>query len=318
MADSIVTVHVISRGLTAASDRDRLLRSGQGAREVAEAVRERLTAVASGALSGKLVVRVDGSAAAAASGTAAVTAASCTAGDRLIITVPGYPSYALTCVATDDEVTAGAGEYSIETATDDAVGASIETAINGLAGLNQHVVADNTTGSVAITAIHAGTIGNGITLAKDVTTAGAFTLTQPTGGADSGQRPTATITFNTDTNALAADDTIAIGAVTFTWKNGDASGESQIDYANVDATDAASLVTAVNGHSKLEGLVFAESSGGVVTLTWLGEPRLSQLVTIVKAETNSGAMTLSDAAFAPLTTESYGGTVPREFSLGAP
>lgn len=318
MADSITTVHLIRRGRTAASARAHYLRSGQGAREVIARLVEELTAVGSGALDGKLVVRVDGSAAAAAAGTVVVDQSNCTAGDKLLVGVPGVPPVVLTCVATDDEVTAGAGEWSIETATDTAAGASLATAINGHPLLSRYVSAVNTTGSVAITAVHAGSGGNDIAISKKVTTANALTITAMSGGADPGQRPTLTVTFNTDTKALAADDTVSIGAVTFTWKTSGASGESQINYANVDATDATSFAEAVNDHSKLEGLVSAEADSGVVTLTWLGDPRMSQLVSLAKSETNSGAMTLSATAFAPLTTETYGGTEPREFALGAP
>lgn len=317
MADSIVTVHVISRGLTAASDRDRFLRSGQGAREVAERLSERLTAAASGALSCKLVVRVDGSAAKAAAGTVVVDQSDCAAGDKLIVAIPGLPPFTLTAVATDAEVTAapGTGLWSIETATDDATGEQLEAAINNMHGLSAHVTAVNTSGSVAITARHAGTVGNGIRFSKVEATPTALTLTQPSGGADSGQRPTATATFGSAD--VANDDTISVGGVTFTWKAAPV-GENQLETSATQATAAARFAAGVNAHSKLQGLVSAAVADAVVTITWLGDPRTAQLIALARAETNSGSVTWSATAITPLTTESYGGTAPRQFPLGAP
>lgn len=315
MADAITTLHLIRRGRTAESQVAHLL--GRGARETIAALQNDLAGVASGAHDGKLVVRVDGSAGAVAAGTVVADQSNCTAGDALIITVPGFPAYVLTCVATDAEVTAapGTGLWSIETATDDATGASLEAAINSMPGLMAAVVADNTSGSVAITARVAGSLGNSIGITKDVTTSGALTITAMTGGANPGARPTATATFGTAD--VANDDTISVGGVTFTWKAAP-SGENQLETSATQATAASRFAAGVNAHSKLKGLVSASVDTAIVTLTWLGDPRTAQLISLARTEANAGSVTWSAAAFTPLTTESYGGTAPNVFAMGAP
>lgn len=316
MAEPITTIHLARHGSTVPSAVERFLRPGLGARETIEELRRELSAIASGAAPGSLVVRVDGSAAAAAAGTVVVDQSNCTAGDALIIRVPGYPAFRLVAVADDDDVGASDGTWSIETATDDATGAQLAAAINAHHLLSKFVSAVNTSGSVAITASHAGSGGNDISLTKDVTTSAALAITAMAGGADASERPSLTITCGSAD--VVEDDTVSIGAVTLTWKDAPSGDESEVDVSTTPATAAANLGAAINGHSKLEGLVSASVDGAVVTLTWLGDARSSQLVGVSRAETNSGSVTVSAAAFAPLTTESYGGTAPRQFALGAP
>lgn len=313
MADAITTLHMISRGRTAASAAERHLEGG--AREIAARLVEDITGIASGAIPGKFAVRVDGSAAAAAVGTVVVDQSNCTAGDLLLVSIPGIPPVKLTAVADDDDATSGSGNWSIETASDDTTGEQLEACINTHPVLSRYLTAVNTTGSVALTANYAGTGGNAIGLAKDVTTAAALTITAMAGGADAGQRPTGVASFGSAD--VANDDTVSIGSVTFTWKAAP-SGENQIETSTTPATAATRFAAAVNAHSKLEGLVSASVDDDVVTITWLDDPRTGQLVTTSATVANSGSLAWTDTFLTPLTTESYGGTAPREFPLGAP
>ena len=313
MADAITTLHLTRRGRTAEAQAAHVL--GRGARETIAALQNDLAGVASGAYDGKLVVRVDGSTGAAATGTVVVESDDTTAGDALIVALPGLPAVSLVAVATSAEVTAGDGTWSLQTATDTAKAQSLRDAINNHHLLGSRLLATESSGTVTITARVAGSLGNSIGITKKVTTAGALTITAMSGGADPGVRPTATATFGTAD--VANDDTISIGGVTFTWKAAPAN-ESQIQTSTTEATAASRFAAAVNAHSKLKGLVNASAPSAVVTVTWLGDPRTAQLVTLARTEANSGSVTWSAAAFAPLTTESYGGTAPNVFAMGAP
>lgn len=315
MADSILTLHLVRRGCTPGSLAEKILGSGgaMGARESFARITEQLAGVASGALEGRAIVRIDGSLQAAASGSVACTYGSSTAGDRLFISIPGMPPFTLTAVA--GTAVAASGQYSLATATDTAVAQSLRDAINAVARLNELVSATESAGTVTITADVVGTAGNDIAMAKSVTTAGALTITAMSGGADAGQRPTATATCGTAN--ITADDTISIGGVTLTWK-ASAASEDEVTLSATEATAATNLGAAINAHTKLQGLVSASVATAVVTVTWLGDPRTAQLVSLARVEVNSGSVTWSAAAFTPLTTESYGGTAPLSFAMGAP
>lgn len=71
----------------------------------------------------------------------------------------------------------------------------------------------------------------------------------------------------TITHANVTDgDTLVIGPVTMTYKTS-AANESQVTIATTDTTDAAAMVTKINAHSVLSGLVVASNASGVITLT---------------------------------------------------
>lgn len=314
MADSLISIHALLSGVDPTSEADYILDSNYGGQQVVRRALDRIGSIASGVNRGKVTVRVDSSAAVNASGTITCVVASATAGDVLGIRVPGYPTFKLTAV--NGSPTAADGEYDMSVATDTLFGDELEAAINAVPGLKDLVTASNSGGTVTVTATDLvdGVLGNSITFNKEVTTAAAHVLTNPTGGEDAGDQATGTCTINSDTAAIVEDDTVVIGSVTLTWKDAP-SGEDEIDIANVDATDASALATAINDHSTLGSLLSASSAAGVVTVTYMGSPRAGALVTTSRTETNSGSVTWAAAALSSDSTEASAGT-PAEYTFG--
>lgn len=268
--------------------------------------------------SAKVVARVDSSTRGAASQTVDVVVADGTAGDTLTLRFPSYGQQStFSAVATGG--TAASGTYSLDAGSNTLAAQELRDAINADALASRLVVATESSGTVTITALEAGSWAHEITLKKDVTTGTALALGAATlaGGDDVLDQPTETVTFNTDTNALAGDDTVSVGSVTFTWK-ASPSGENQIDISAVDATAASNFAAAVNAHSKLQGVVDAEAASGVVTLTYKGNPREGELLLCQKSETNAGAMTFGNSGvFAAGTTQAYESTARIYGSRGA-
>lgn len=302
MADSIVTITIVEHEPPATVG-GRLL-VADPTRGV-NACAEELSAIALGVRKGRVNVLVESSTGAAAAGTVAVTAADCTAGDTLVITIPGGEIYTMTAVATDAEVTAApnAGYYSLETATDNAVGASIVTNANRMPGLSKWLLASGT-GTVTFTSNFTGSTYNSIGIAKVVTTSSAFAITAMAGGADPGSAPSETCTLGGA--ALTADDTLTIGSVVLTWK-ASASGENQVTIGGDDATSLANLTAKINAHSKLQGLVLAtDDAATVCTITWLGPPRAGELLYFAKSAANASAMVITGSGtFRSTPTEAY-------------
>jgi len=123
-------------------------------------------------------------------------------------------------------------------------------------------------------------------------------------------KPSATITVGGAN--LTADDTIAIGPVTLTWK-ASPSGEDQVAFVNTAATDATALAAAINAHSDLSGMVTAAAASAVVTVTGALPGNVCRY-TVVKSETNSGAMALSAASLGGVTSAVQ--STPRTHSMG--
>lgn len=316
MADTIVcATAILQRGQDPASWEDRLLKDTSARHEAVTNLSAMLEGIANGTLGAKLTVRVDGSTGAAAAGTVVVESDDTAEGDQLLVTIPGFPTVALAAVLTDEEVVTGGGQWSLETATDTAQAQSLRDAINNHPALRKHVVATESSGTVTVTALRAGTGGNNIVLAKDVATAGALTITAMASGADIGDAPDATCTFGSAN--IANDDTIRIGSVLFTWK-ASASNENEITSSSTEATAAANFLAKVNAHSQLNGLILATAdSSAVVRLTWLGDPRSGELIYLVRTETNSGSVTFSAATLGSGSTEAYQ-AAPKTYTLGAP
>jgi hypothetical protein len=308
MASAVTTVVITHPAReVVATVADRLLRPGTNA-PLAALSRE-IDAIASGASGARVVVQVDGTAGVAASQTIACTQASCTAGDKLLITVPGFPTFTLTAVAGTPNTSTG--EYAIIT-SDTAVAASIKAAINGHTGLRKIMSADNSSGTVTATVLKAGAGGNSIGLVKSVTNSGAFTLGGATfaGGKNAGDRAVAVVVL--DQSKLTADDTLRIGKTTLTWKaSAGAEGEVTIGASSTAAGD--NLVAKINAHSALQGLMTAVNASGTVTITWLGSPRVGEHVYMVKSEATPDAMTLTQMASG--STESYG-AAPISLTVG--
>lgn len=312
MADALTSIHLVHRGRDVASVASRYLRSGQSDRDAIGLAIEDLIAVQTGARDGRIELRCDGSSAAAASGTVVCDVSNATAGDKLVIRVPGFPPYVLTAV--NGSPTYADGEVDMSVGTDSLYGDELVSAVSALPGLKDAVSASNASGTVTLTASRAGVTGNAITVVKAVTTAGAWTITAFSGGAEPGSLATGAVTIASTGTNIAADDTVTIGSVTFTWK-ASPSGENEVAFVNTTATDAAALAAKINAHSKLQGLVDAEASAGVVTVTFRGDPRSGELVATSRTETNSGSVTWGASALASGSSEAYGAD-PRTFALG--
>ncbi len=312
MATAVSTITIVHpRGEDTASVIDRMQLDASASKESVQRMSSELAAIAGGARSGKVSLRVDGSTGAQASGTIAVTQADCTAGDTITITLPSGQTYTLTAVA--GSATAANGEYSIDT-SDTAVGVSIDAAVDAYRDLAKHVTASNSSGTVTLTAVKAGSAGNNIRFTSTETTATALVFTAMSGGADPGASATQTITCGAPD--IVADDTVSIGSLTLTWK-ASASSQDEVTLSTTPATAATNLGAAINAHTSLQGLVSASVASAVVTVTWLGAPRAGQLVTLARAETNAGSVVLGAAALASASTESLGSTSTVTYAGGA-
>lgn len=243
----------------------------------------------------KVTARVDSVTRGTASQTVAITAASCTAGDKLHFYIPGRPRLSCTAVATTAEVTAApnTGLFSLQTATDTAVAQSLRDAIKAHPGLRDFVTATESSGTVTIATVEGGTWGNAIQIQKDVTTAGAMTLGASTlaGGDDVLSKPTTVLTFGSAN--ITAGDLLSIGARVYTWA-ASASADGEITLSATEATAAANFVTAFNADATWTGLGTADRSNAVVTITWDCEPRLAQHLIAIVTETNSGSIVPSN------------------------
>jgi hypothetical protein len=315
-----MTITVVRRGVEPATLAGRVLLD-DAATGMAR-VGEEIAAIAGGARPGKVTVLVEGSTAAAGTGTLAWTAASCTAGDTVAFVIPGLGvAQVITAVALDATVTASpnSGYYSLQTVTNAAVGTSVKNAINNHPGLRKYFTAtDNGSGTVTITAIEnaLGSMANGVVMIKHVTTAGAVTLTQITGGADIGSAPSETCTLGGA--ALTANDTLTIGSVVFTWKVS-AAAEGEVTIGASDALSLANLTAKINAHSKLQGLMSATDDGATIcTITWLGPPRAGELLYFAKSASNASAMVITGSGtFRTTPTEAYY-AARKQWALGAP
>lgn len=303
MANAITTLQIIHPpGVTPTQITERYVRAASERREAVLGLASVLTDAAHGVRGARVRVRVDSSAPVAAEGTVLVEADDTVAGDILRIFLPSGEQFAFEAVALDADVTAapGTGLWSLETVTDTAQAVSLKNAINAMPGLRDAVVATESSGTVTITSLIGGTRGNSVSYVKAVTTAGALTLTQPSGGYDHGALATATITCGTAN--ITADDTLTIGSVVLTWK-ASAATEDEVTLSTTEATAATNLTAAINAHSKLSGLIVATRATAVVTITYQGSPREGELIYLARTEVNSGSVTLS-----PTTTMASGAT----------
>jgi hypothetical protein len=269
-----------------------------------------LNAMASGVHPGVVRVRTDDSTGTAASQAATVAQASFTAGDKLIITIPGVQPLVYTAILTGTPVY-GSGQFLAAT-SDTATAASLAAAI--VADQRAQRAGITATASVAVCTITAnarmGSAGNAIKAQKFVTTAGAFSLANSgafTGGHDPGVLSTSTLALS---GALTVNDTVTIGGVVLTAVAVPAN-ESQFVGAVSAAADGAALVACINAHSKLKGIILA-SGTSTVTLTFRVGGRMGTLVTVAKS---AAAITLTGANFAPLSTDVWA-TSMVEYRIG--
>jgi phage tail sheath gpL-like len=104
---------------------------------------------------------------------------------------------------------------------------------------------------------------------------------------------------------VSVSDTVTIGGVVFTAVASGATG-NQFNQGGTDTADAASLVTAVNANTTLDGLILASNVAGVVTFTALEPGELGNVVTL--ASSNGTRLAVSGAVLA-------GGTNGTEYNF---
>lgn len=264
----------------------------------------------------KVLARVDSCTRGAAAGSVVLDISDGTAGDRLFISVPGYPRQTISIVASG--AVAANGEINAGS-NDTTAGDELVAAIRANPTLHQHLSAVNTTGTVALTARYPGSWAHDVLLTKDESDGGTFTLTQLTGGDDLLDQPTMDIVFGTPD--ITANDTISIGARTYTWK-ASASADGEITLSTTPATAATNFAAAVNADTNLAGICTASVDTATVTLTFVCDPRLAQHIVVAYTESNAGSVVPAGTvvgvtgAEAPLigttvtgssTTRTYGG-----------
>jgi phage tail sheath gpL-like len=95
--------------------------------------------------------------------------------------------------------------------------------------------------------------------------------------------------------SVDVDDTVTIDGVVFTAVASGATG-NQFNQGGTDTVDAASLVSAINANTTLDGRVVATSALGVVTLTAVEGGELGNSVSL--ASSNGTRLAVSAAALA--------------------
>lgn len=235
-----------------------------------------------------LVARARGVTTPSASSSFTCTAASATAGDKLILLGPAGP-VTLTCVAANTENPA-LGQYSVGGGTDSNLATSIRTAFASYPPAQQYATAGGSTNTVALTSVLDGTLGNSIKLVKQVTTSGVFSFssnTAFTGGIGLDTSKTITVTIGTNP---VANDTLRFGNVLFTWK-ASATTENEITIGANASASGDNLVAAIAAHSILGGIgISGSNSSGTVTVTATYPDLLHYLLYIASS---TGSVTVS-------------------------
>jgi hypothetical protein len=291
-----------------ASIGEQLNREESAPRLEAEALSRFFAAAAGGVRPCKLRVRTDSCVATQASLTLAVTQANIAVGETLTIVVPGWGGYKIAAVTSGADVTLG----QFVSQTSNAVTATnMAAAVNGMLGLKDLVSATTDSGNLILTARLYGTAGNSYT-AIDGTTNG---LTPAGGsfasGVDASGQVTATIACvvaNTD-----ADDTVSIGATTFTAKASGASGDNQFNLGASNTAMADNLVAKINAHPNLLGIVSGVAVTGTITLTFACDPRAARH--IVLQTSDADGLVITQATISRTLTNTV---ATRTYSLGAP
>lgn len=168
MPSSVIRI-LIEQPRSAESVAKRILLNKSGKRMNLTRLANELTAMASGGFKGSVSVSVDDATGNNAAGTIAMVKADATAGDT--VTVAGQ---AFTAVARP--AIKGNAEYSITGADDAAVAESLQAALQNHHKTRGIVAVTRSGATLTLTARTPGLYGNGIALAKSVTTGSAATL----------------------------------------------------------------------------------------------------------------------------------------------
>lgn len=271
-------------------------------------VEKLLEKLVSGQADGCVQAGVDTVTEVSAAGNIACVQASSVAGDKLVFVMPGGETVTITASASPSEAN---GTYSIAT-SNTVMAASVAKCINVYPPLARHFSAVASVGNCAITVKAPGSAGNSYVMVKQVTTSGAFTLTQVTGGKDASDRPTGT--FTCTQASIVNNSTTIVGSVTFTWKTSGASGENQVNIGSTNAEAATNLAAAINAHSALKQIVLAsvESTNVVRMYYWCGGREGELIVT-----TGTTGVVASAAALSSTTVGVYKSNA-RQFACGMP
>jgi hypothetical protein len=287
MAEAITTIEIIhGDGEDAATVGERLILGSTLPNEAVVELSKELRAIAGGVRSGKVRARVTKTTECAASLAIACTQTNIAVDEYITFVFSDGERVTITAKATESIADAQFAQITSDTA----VGDSIVAVVKGNARLRGRLTASNAAGTVTFTALQPGTAGNSISIV-DGTTNG---LT-PAGGSlasglDASNRATSVFTL-TFAN-IDADETVGIGNVTLTWK-ASASGENQVTIGANLAAATTNLTAKINDHSSLTGLVTAVgvTATGVITLTWLGDPRLCAQIKIASSDATGVALT---------------------------
>ena len=122
-----------------------------------------------------------------------------------------------------------------------------------------------------------------------------------------GQAVAATGTLTVSAGGSSNNETCVIAGVTFTAKTSGATG-NQFNISATAATQAASMVTAINASTDLTGIVTAAAVAGVVTISAAQKGLIGNGIAISESLTNvaiSGALLTAGAADATAITLSF-------------
>jgi hypothetical protein len=270
-----------------------------------------LAAIAGGLRPSKVSVRVDSTSEAKASLALAVTQANLAAGEYLDIVKPSGEVVRLLAVASGADPAAGT---FVSQTSNTVTAQAIRDAINKNPRLMLDLLASESSGTVTIQALRPGTYGNSYRVVDGTVNALSPAGGSLAGGLDASQRATGALTI-LDNAEIAADETFRVGAVLYTWKASAGSATEVTIGADANAS-ADNIVSKINNNIGLIGVVSAERTGtGVVTLTYLGNPRDGvQLYLAVSDATSMSATAMSGGTGVTLANS----VATRQYNAGGP
>lgn len=304
MADSTLVLEVTLPGLEPATVAGEFLRGSP--KESAVRIARLFEAAAGGVRNAKVHARVDSVTPYAARLAIGLTQSGIAAGETITFVLPGRPAFVFTAAASG----ADTSDYGFNSATSNtATATSLALAINSSPS-KEFLSASSSTGTVTVVAKVPGTWGNSIACIDgtggSVSGAGNFG-----GGLDASSRVSSSLVI---TNGNVTNgDTVTIGGTTLTFATSP-SGESQMAIGGSATATGDNLVSAINAHSTLRGLMTASNAAGTVTITASCDPRAAAHV--LRLATNDGTAFALTQPATNLTLASQ--AVTSSYGLGAP
>lgn len=305
--NAVLSIDVfLAGGMPPAGTADRFNVDASNASLEAARLSELFASMASGVRPGKVKVRTDSVTGVRASLTMTCTGTNIAAAEYLDVVIPNVRAYRLTAVSSG----AASGDGTFNTsATAATVATNIATAINTLPGLKDYVLASTSTADLILTAKEYGSVGNTI-VAIDGTVNGL----SPAGGSLAGGKDSSTVVTATIGCVLAntdADDTVSIGATTFTAKASGATGDNQFNLGASNTAMGDNLVAKINAHPDLLGLVSGIAATGTITLTYAVSPRIALHMRLATSDADGLVITQPSS-----TTTITNTTATRTYALG--